>query len=84
MPMFQAEKDELLRQVEPQDLKEFGLIPEFIGRLPVLCPLSSLTEEMLVKILTEPHNAIVRQYQYLLALDNVSEALTFTVDVEHC
>ena len=83
MLFAQAEKDELLRQVEPQDLKEFGLIPEFIGRLPVLVPLSSLTEQMLVKILTEPHNAIVRQYQYLLALDNVSGVVYLCLQYQH-
>lgn len=62
---------ELLQQVQPEDLLKFGLIPEFIGRLPVIVPLHSLNEEALVKILTEPKNALVRQYQKLLAMDHV-------------
>lgn len=67
------EKDmaELLQQVQPEDLLKFGLIPEFIGRLPVIVPLHPLNEEALVKILTEPKNALVRQYQKLLAMDQV-------------
>nr|KAG5708581.1 hypothetical protein BaRGS_033002 [Batillaria attramentaria] len=63
------EKDALLRMVEARDLIEFGLIPEFCGRLPVVVPFHSLTESMLVKILTEPHNALVPQYQALLSMD---------------
>ncbi len=62
---------ELLQQVQPEDLLKFGLIPEFIGRLPVIVPLHPLNEEALVKILTEPKNALVRQYQNLLAIDHV-------------
>lgn len=62
---------ELLQQVQPEDLLKFGLIPEFIGRLPVIVPLYPLNEEALVKILTEPKNALVRQYQKLLAMDHV-------------
>ncbi|MCL2252994.1 MAG: ATP-dependent Clp protease ATP-binding subunit ClpX [Lachnospiraceae bacterium] len=58
-------------QVTSQDLKKFGMVPEFIGRLPVLFTLDALTEEMLVKILAEPKNAIIKQYQKLLALDEV-------------
>lgn len=67
------EKDmaELLQQVQPEDLLKFGLIPEFIGRLPVIVPLHPLNEDALVKILTEPKNALVRQYQKLLAMDHV-------------
>lgn len=67
------EKDmaELLQQVQPEDLLKFGLIPEFIGRLPVIVPLHPLNEEALVKILTEPKNALVCQYQKLLAMDHV-------------
>jgi len=67
------EKDmaELLQQVQPEDLLKFGLIPEFIGRLPVIVPLHPLNEEALVKILMEPKNALVRQYQKLLAMDHV-------------
>lgn len=62
---------ELLQQVQPEDLLKFGLIPEFIGRLPVIVPLHPLNEEALVKILTEPKNALARQYQKLLAMDHV-------------
>lgn len=62
---------ELLQQVQPEDLLKFGLIPEFIGRLPVIVPLHPLNAEALVKILTEPKNALVRQYQKLLAMDHV-------------
>jgi ATP-dependent Clp protease ATP-binding subunit ClpX len=57
---------ELFRQVEATDLVKFGLIPEFIGRLPVIATLEELDEEALMQILTEPKNALTRQYQYLL------------------
>ncbi len=63
--------DELLQQVQPEDLLKFGLIPEFIGRLPVIVALHPLKEKALVKILTEPKNALVKQYQKLLSMDNV-------------
>ncbi len=59
----------LMQQVVPEDLLQFGLIPEFIGRLPILTALERLTEDDLVRILTEPKNALVKQYQRLLALD---------------
>ena len=61
----------ILSKVTVEDLREFGMIPEFLGRLPVLYTLEGLTEEMLVKILREPKNAILKQYQKLLALDEV-------------
>ncbi|MDE6433617.1 MAG: ATP-dependent Clp protease ATP-binding subunit ClpX [Lachnospiraceae bacterium] len=61
----------LLQKVTVEDLREFGMIPEFLGRLPILYSLQSLDEEMLVKILKEPKNAILKQYQKLLALDGV-------------
>ena len=61
-----------LRLVEPEDLLKYGLIPEFIGRLPVLATLDDLTEKELVKILTEPKNALTRQYQRLFELDDVT------------
>lgn len=61
----------ILRQVTLEDLREFGMIPEFLGRLPVLFTLEGLSKEMLVKILKEPRNAILKQYQKLLALDEV-------------
>ncbi|NBS91092.1 ATP-dependent Clp protease ATP-binding subunit ClpX, partial [bacterium] len=59
----------LLNQVTSDDLFEFGMIPEFIGRLPVLAPLDPLDEEALVRILTEPRNALVRQYQKLFEME---------------
>jgi len=62
---------EILRQVEPEDLIKFGLIPEFVGRLPVIAILDELDETALVRILTEPKNALVRQYQKLLKLEGV-------------
>ncbi len=62
---------DLLEKVEVEDLRQFGMIPEFLGRLPIICSLQSLTKEMLVRILKEPRNAIIRQYQKLLALDEV-------------
>ena len=69
---------ELLRQITPQDLLKFGLIPEFIGRLPVVAKLDKLDKKTLVKILTEPKNALVKQYQSLLGMDGVD--LTFDND----
>lgn len=61
----------LLKEVQPHDLLKFGIIPELVGRLPVITALQSLGEEQLVRILTEPKNALVKQYQKLLAYDNV-------------
>jgi ATP-dependent Clp protease ATP-binding subunit ClpX len=69
---------EIFRQVEPDDLLRFGLIPEFIGRLPVIATLDDLDDAALVKILTEPKNAFVKQYQRLFDMENVG--LTFTDD----
>jgi len=63
-----ADDDALLSGVMPHDLVEFGMIPEFIGRLPVVAPLHSLTEDMLRQILTEPRNALVRQYAKTMQL----------------
>lgn len=67
------EKDiaEVLQNVEPEDLLKFGLIPEFIGRLPVIVALHPLKEEAFIRILSEPKNALIRQYQKLLGMDNV-------------
>ncbi len=62
---------EILRKIMPEDLLRYGLIPEFVGRVPILCTLDALDEESLVRILTEPKNALVKQYQKLLELDNV-------------
>ena len=66
----------LLQHVEPEDLVRFGLIPEFVGRLPVVSALKPLTEDDLVRILTEPRNAMVRQYMKLMAMEGVD--LTFS------
>jgi ATP-dependent Clp protease ATP-binding subunit ClpX len=63
--------ENLLSHVTVEDVRKFGMIPEFLGRLPVLFSLEALNEDMLVKILTEPKNAIVKQYKKLLAMDEV-------------
>jgi ATP-dependent Clp protease ATP-binding subunit ClpX len=70
------EKDAALKQVQARDLIDFGMIPEFVGRFPVLVPFHSLNKNMLVRILTEPKNALLPQYQRLLAMDQCE--LTFT------
>ncbi len=77
-PMSTEEKKaaNILIQAEPEDLMKYGLIPEFIGRLPVMATLTDLDEAALIKILTEPKNALVKQYQKLFSLDNVK--LKFT------
>lgn len=62
---------EVFREVEPEDLIKFGLIPELVGRLPVVATLGELTEDAMVQILTEPKNALVKQYQKLFAMDGV-------------
>ena len=69
---------ELFRELEPEDLLKFGLIPEFVGRLPVIATLTDLDEAALVTILTEPKNALVKQYQRLFEIEGVK--LTFTAD----
>ncbi|XP_055610909.1 ATP-dependent Clp protease ATP-binding subunit clpX-like, mitochondrial [Uranotaenia lowii] len=74
----QVERDANLRKVQAKDLVEFGMIPEFVGRFPVLVPFHSLDVEMLVRILTEPRNALVPQYKALLGMDQVE--LTFSED----
>lgn len=68
----EANITELFKEVEPEDLIKFGLIPEFIGRLPVIASLEELDEAALVEILTEPKNALVKQYQYLFGMENVT------------
>ena len=65
------DEDELIEKVEPQDLLKFGLIPEFIGRIPVIVTLNALDKEALKRILTEPKNALIKQYQKLLSYDGV-------------
>ncbi len=67
---------EILGQLEPEDLLKFGLIPEFVGRLPVIATLSDLDEDALVTILTEPKNALVRQYQRLFELEDTRLTIT--------
>ncbi len=68
--------DELFRVLEPEDLLKFGLIPEFVGRVPVIASLEDLNEETLVKILTEPKNSLIKQYQRMFEIENVK--LTFS------
>jgi len=65
---------ELLKELEPEDLLKFGLIPEFVGRMPVLATLEDLDEQALVQILTEPKNALVKQYERLFEMENVKLA----------
>jgi len=77
-PILSADDPRVLQAVEPEDLVQFGMIPEFAGRLPVIATLSELTKEDLVLILTSTKNALVRQYQALLAMEKVD--LTFTED----
>ncbi len=67
---------DLMQQTQPEDLLQYGMIPEFIGRLPVIAPLHELSEESLVRILTEPKNALIKQYQKLFEMDGVQ--LKFT------
>jgi ATP-dependent Clp protease ATP-binding subunit ClpX len=69
---------ELLKELEPEDLLKFGLIPEFVGRMPVLATLEDLDEAALMQILTEPKNALVKQYERLFEMENVK--LTFAQD----
>ena len=68
----------VLRDLEPEDLVKFGLIPEFIGRLPVIATLEDLDEDALIQILSEPKNALVKQYQRLFEMEDVE--LTFHED----
>jgi ATP-dependent Clp protease ATP-binding subunit ClpX len=71
---------ELLKRVEPDDLTKFGMIPEFVGRLPVLATLEDLDEDALIEILTQPKNALVKQYQRLFDMEDVK--LSFTEDAQ--
>ena len=64
-----------------EDIKKFGMIPEFVGRLPIIAPMEGLTEDMLVDVLKEPKNAIIKQYRKLLAMDEVE--LEFDEDALH-
>ena len=71
-------EEDAVKYCEPEDLIKFGLIPEFIGRLPIVTSLSSLTKDDLVKILTEPRNALIKQYQLLMSMEKIE--LEFTND----
>ncbi len=76
---------ELLQQIEPRDLLKFGLIPELVGRLPIITTLDPLDRDMLVRVLTEPKNAFVRQYKKLMAMDGIElefepEAVAYIAD----
>jgi ATP-dependent Clp protease ATP-binding subunit ClpX len=75
IPMHKK-KSRVLEHLEPKDLISYGLIPEFVGRLPIVVPLEELTEDDLAKVLTEPNNALIKQYQKLFGLNNVN--LRFT------
>ncbi|MCH8343251.1 MAG: ATP-dependent Clp protease ATP-binding subunit ClpX [Planctomycetes bacterium] len=72
----QQQVGEILAQVTPEDVLEFGLIPELVGRLPIICPLMPLDLDALVQILTEPKNALIKQYQHMFSLEDAS--LEFT------
>ena len=82
-PIVQQKKDlvNIFRQVTPQDLMKFGLVPELVGRLPVITVLDDLDEDALVRVLKEPRNSLVKQYKELLSMDNVE--LNFTDEALH-
>ena len=73
--------NDLIHKTRPEDLMKFGIIPEIIGRLPVICTLEDLDEDALLRILTEPRNAPVRQYKKLMEMDNVD--LEFSDEALH-
>lgn len=77
-PKFANEEIGILSEVQPEDLNHYGMIPELVGRLPVITSLDKLTEEILVRILTEPKNALVRQYQYFFEAEGTD--VEFTTD----
>ncbi len=77
----EADNSDLFAEVQPQDLHKFGLIPEFIGRMPVVATVAPLDVEAMVKILTEPRNALVKQYQRMFEIDGVE--LDFDDDAIH-
>jgi ATP-dependent Clp protease ATP-binding subunit ClpX len=81
LPASGKERRQVLHRVEPEDLLKYGLIPEFIGRLPVISDLNPLDEADLVRILTEPRNAMTKQYEQLFAMEGVK--LTFTPEALH-
>ena len=77
-PLHSADDTDVFGEVMPEDLLKFGLIPEFIGRLPVITTVSPLDQQALVRILTEPRNALIKQYQRMFEIDGVE--LEFTPD----
>lgn len=81
LPMKEQRTASILREVEPDDLVKFGMIPEFTGRIPILAVLDPLDEEALTAILTQPRNAIVKQYQKLMRMDNIE--LEFAPEALH-
>jgi ATP-dependent Clp protease ATP-binding subunit ClpX len=78
----EVEVARLLEQITPDDVLEFGMIPELVGRLPILCPLMPLDREAMVNILTEPRNALVKQFQHFFRLEGAE--LEFTPDALDC
>ena len=74
-------RKDILKEVTVEDVKKFGMIPEFVGRMPIICTLEGLSEDALVRILKEPKNALIKQYQKLLSIDEVR--LEFTDDALH-
>ncbi|MHC4607497.1 MAG: ATP-dependent Clp protease ATP-binding subunit ClpX [Planctomycetota bacterium] len=76
--MTEQELGDILEMIEPEDLIEFGIIPEFVGRLPVICVVRPLSEDHLMRVLTEPRNAVIRQYKRFFELENAR--LEFTED----
>lgn len=76
LPRSEADKSSLMQQITPEDLVEYGMIPEFVGRLPVLVTADALDKESLMRILVEPKNALVKQFQRLFKLDGVELAFT--------
>jgi len=71
-----ASREEILARVQTQDIVEYGMIPELVGRLPILAPLEAFTIDALVRVLTEPRNALVRQYEYLFQLEGAKLTMT--------
>ncbi len=73
---YSEESHELLKEIQPSDLTSYGFIPEFVGRLPVCVPMDALDHETLVRILQEPRNALIKQYQRIFSLEDVELAFT--------
>lgn len=72
------EKENILTRVEPEDLIKFGLIPEFVGRIPIVAPMSELNADDLVRVLTEPKNSMIKQYEKLMAMEEIKLSFTDT------